>query len=178
MTDLLNRLRRLAKNLNNTLINPNRGGCCVIAAEVGAYLEQIVPVRIRVSNDHFDFMDEDDWEGCDYNNLNDLIDVLGPRAEDQFAWNENDVFFGHVIVEFDVDGRTYHMDTSGVRLAKKRDPSFGWLMYDGYLPVNVAKALADVPGNWNWKFDRRQIPAIKKMVRHAFAPLNVTPKAV
>lgn len=175
MKGLLTQLRLLSTSMRTSILNPNRGGCCVIAAEVATYLEQIVPVRIRVSDDHFDWKREF-YE--DRFNLNDVISDLGSRADDHDAWNDTGVAFGHVIVEFDYRGRTYHMDTSGCREAEERDPTFGWLMYDGYLPLNVAKALAGAPGNWNKHFDRGQIPAIRKMVKTAFAPLNITPKAV
>lgn len=170
MTDLLKHLRRLAKQLGTTLIQPNRGGCCVIAAEVAAQLEKIVPTRIRVSND--------DCEAEDNANLNQMVDYLGPQVDDHNAWNDAYIFFGHVIVEFDYQGKTYHMDTSGVRLAKKRDPSFNWPMYDGHLPLHAAKALADIPGNWNKKFNRDQIPHLRKMVKDVLSPLSSNPISV
>lgn len=174
MKGLLTQLRLLSKNMRTSLRNPNRGGCCVIAAEVASYLDQLVPVRIRVSNDHFD------WEGWkDKNcNLNQACEEMGDNAGHHQEWNNRDVFFGHVIVEFDYRGRTYHMDTSGCKEATDRDPSFHWLMYDGYLPLNAARELAARPGNWNQRFDRSQIPVIRGMVKQAFAPLNITPKAV
>ena len=170
MNDLLTYLRRLAKQLNDNIVLPNRGGCCVISAEIAEHLERIVPVRIRVSND---WVDEDD--DC---NLNEMVDYLGCTVGDHDAWNDNDIAFGHVIVEFDYNGRTYHMDTSGVKLAKKRDPSFGWLMYDGHLPLHAAKALAAQQGNWNKKFNRAQIPRVKKIVEESFAQLPLTQIAV
>ena len=170
MSDLLVWMRRLSKQLNTHLIQPNRGGCCVIAAAIAEHLEQIVPVRIRVSDDHVDHCDDD----C---NLNDIVNYLGPQASHDM-WNDAEVSFGHVIVEFDYNGRTYHMDTNGVKLAKKRDPSFGWLMYDGFLPLAAAQTLASEAGNWNKKFNRDQIPVVKKIVTNTFNQLSLDPIAV
>ena len=167
MSDLLVWMRRLSKQLNTHLVLPNRGGCCVIAAEIAEHLEKIVPVRIRVSDDHCD-------DNC---NLNDIVDYLGPQASHDM-WNDAEVSFGHVIVEFDYNGRTYHMDTNGVKLAKKRDPSFGWLMYDGFLPLEAAKTLASEAGNWNKKFNRNQIPVVKKIVSTTFKQLSFDPIVV
>lgn len=172
MTDLLVHLRRLSKQLNTHLVQPNRGGCCVIAAAIAEHLEQIVPVRIRVSDDHFDHSYSDD--NC---NLNDMVNYLGTQASHDM-WNDADVSFGHVLVEFDYQGRTYHMDTSGVKLAKKRDPSFGWLMYDGFLPLAAAQTLASDAGNWNKTFNRNQIPVLKKMVMATFKQLTSNPIVV
>lgn len=147
----LTKLRAMAKQLDR-VPDVNYGGCCVVAAEIANQMQGMVPTRLRVG--HLWNIDTDIETAR--NNISNVANG--------YEWHENGVYFGHVIVEFDYQGRTYHMDSSGVHKAKDVDPSFGYELYSGFLPLSDAKALAGVWSNWNSRFDRCYIPRIKNIV--------------
>lgn len=143
----------MAKELNS-VHDVNYGGCCVVAAAVAEKLQYVVPTRVRVAS----------FLGAGDRNVSTAANNVGDIGNG-WEWHQNGIFFSHVIVEFDHLGRTYHMDSTGVKQAKNVDPSFGYELYDGHLPIHAAKALADEPSNWNNRFDRDHIPFIKNIVR-------------
>lgn len=161
----LAQLRELSDKLSCNITNPNHGGCCVVAVELAKHLRNIYPTKIRVSTDYDDYADTD---------LLDAADRVYDHA-DGIEWNDNGIFFGHVVVEFAYKGRKYHMDTNGVKRAKDVDPTFGWIFYPGELPFKSAKILADQKeGVWNWTFDRRQIPKMRKIIDNFFKAAQLT----
>lgn len=149
---LITKLRAMAKHLDR-VPDVNYGGCCVVAAEIAEHMQNKVPTRLRVAHLWNTGAHIDDAR----NNVSDVANG--------YEWHENGVYFGHVIVEFDYLGRTYHMDSSGVHQAKNVDPSFGYELYAGFLPLDDAKALAGQWANWNTRFDRSLIPRIKAIVQ-------------
>lgn len=165
MDNNIAQLRELADELSNTLTYPNQGGCCVIAAEIAKYLSEIYPTSIRVSSDYSELTAPN------------VVDVVNQvrNPKDIYEWNDNGIFFGHVIVEFKYKGRKYHMDTNGVERAKAVDPSFGWILYPGEVPLESAKMLASISSDaWNSAFNRKQIPTLRKLVKQFFKRAQLT----
>jgi hypothetical protein len=161
----LAQLRELASKLKTNLKKPNQGGCCVVAVELAKHLQDIYPTKIRVSTDYDDYADTD---------LNDAANRVYDHA-DGYEWNDNGIFFGHVVVEFTYKGRKYHMDTNGVKRAKDVDPTFGWIFYPGHLPFKSAKILADQDeGVWNHTFNRKQIPKMRMLISNFFKTAQLT----
>lgn len=152
-TGLITTLREMAKQIDRRIPDVNYGGCCVVAAEIADKLQHIVPTRIRVAG----------YFGANGCNVDVAHQKVGNSANG-YDWHENGIYFGHVIVEFDYRGRTYHLDSSGVHKAGRCEPSFGYELYDGNLPLEAAKALADEWSNWNSRFNRKYIPLIKSIV--------------
>ncbi len=161
----LAQLRELADKLNRNIKYANHGGCCVVAVELAKHLRDIYPTKIRVSTDYDEFADHD---------VTDAAQRVYDHADGK-EWNDNGIYFGHVVVEFKYKGRKYHMDTNGVKRATDVDPTFGWLLYPGELPFESAKLLADQDkGVWNHTFNRKQIPKLRKMVSDFFKTAQLT----
>lgn len=155
----LAQLRELAAKLDNNLKMPNHGGCCVIAAEIAKHLQHIYPTKIRVSTDYDELLD---------NNVSTVAERVY-NAADGDEWNDNGIFFGHVVVQFKYKGRNYHIDTSGVTRATSYDPTFCYPLYPGDMPLAAACLLAEQDhGVWNTTFNRRQIPKLRKIVADFF----------
>jgi hypothetical protein len=161
----LTQLRELADKLNNNIADVNHGGCCCVAVEIAKHLRKIYPTKIRVSTDYDDYADT---------NVEDVAKWLADHGDGD-AWNDNGIFFGHVVVEFKYKGRNYHIDTNGVKRAGAVDPTFGWILYPGELPYKAAKVLADQDsGVWNWTFNRDQIPKMRKIIDNFFKAAQLT----
>lgn len=159
MDQNLAQLRELANTLHRKLKRPNSGGCCVVAVEIAKHLRDIYPTKLRVSTDYDELLG---------NNVHEVAEQVCDHS-DGWEWNDNGIYFGHVIVEFKYKGRNYHMDTSGVKRARSVDPSFEWFLYPGDLPFESAKILAaQDSGVWNASFDRKQIPKLRQMVGDFF----------
>ena len=155
----LAQLRELAAKLDRNIRKPNHGGCCVVAVEIAKYLRDIYPTKIRVATDYDEFADND---------VADAAQRVYDHADGD-EWNDNGIYFGHVIVEFKYKGRKYHMDTNGVKRATAVDPTFGWILYPGELPFKSAKLLAQQDnGVWNYTFDRKQIPKMRMLISNFF----------
>ena len=155
----LAQLRELAAALDRHIRKPNHGGCCVVAVEIAKYLRDIYPTKIRVATDFDEFADHD---------VNDAAERVYDHADGE-EWNDNGIYFGHVVVEFKYKGRKYHMDTNGVKRATDVDPTFGWILYPGELPFKSAKLLAQQDdGVWNHTFDRKQIPKMRMLISNFF----------
>lgn len=148
MSSIMDKLNELAINLRS-IDNVNFGGCCVVAAYAALALQRLgFAPRIRVG---------DGWRSS-YTAIED-IRANNRTPETIHDWHINDVYFGHVIVEFD-HGNTYHFDASGVKPASNNDPTFDYELYKGYLTVDEAKVLADSGDCWNKMFDRNNIPKL------------------
>lgn len=159
-------LNTLGRRINRWYPYINCGGCCVFASIVGEeLLKRGIEARIIVGTD---MDDEDRAEGS---NLNDLESSVGPQKE---RWNDNGVFFNHVGVELRLDDDVYHYDTDGINPESQMLKQY--LLYDGSISVETAKALADEVEGWNECFDRKQIPSLRGHIRRFLAanlPLTV-----
>jgi len=161
---LIKSLNKLGKRIEKSIDNTNYGGCCVVAVEIAKYLKQHVPVKIRVSYQHIDEEDMDEPLDAVHERVN--------GSNNAWDWNDWGVSFGHVFVEFEHEGKRYFVDSSGVKKASAKDPTFKWPVYKGHVPLSTAKKLVANRENWNSSFNRRQIPSIRKMVREIFEQLG------
>lgn len=132
----------------------NDGGCCVFASLVARRLSAFFPTRIVVGDDE----------------VSTTIDLAREYAADNciYQWNDAGIGFGHVIVEFDCGGKTYHYDTSGCVEKSDTTNLFDYKIYAGYLTVQEAEELASTPRGWNTVFNRKDIPEIKWLVKRFF----------
>jgi hypothetical protein len=151
---LINTLNNLAAATIKRHPHVDHGGCCVVAAHVGKRLqEKNIPVRIRVLNNP--------WMG----NAPDLDEAREQISNslDKWEWEQSDVDFYHVIVEFEYDGKKYAYDsTDGVREIDEVHHEDGVLL-DGAMTVEEARALADVD-DWNPMFNRDQVSTVRRRI--------------
>jgi hypothetical protein len=146
-------LSQFAIGLNSSFTSVNDGGCGVVASILGSQLSKFVPVRIIVAS----------WGVTkDLNEVRKTITCNRVRE-----WNKNDIHFGHVLVEFDHEEITYHLDTlNGVVM--KTEKAMGMKIIPGYLTIEEITELTEDKPGWNSHFDRSQIPAIKTRIEEFF----------
>jgi len=153
--DLHETLNTLGQRINRYYPEINHGGCCVYASLIGEELRKRgIESRVIVAA----------W-GATTN-----IDKVRPQlmnTDRKVEWNDNDVYFNHVGVEFKYKGKTFHYDSDGVKPKSKKLKSY--VIYPGRLSVDEAKLLADEPEGWNESFERSKIPALKRHVRSYLA---------
>lgn len=148
---LLHHLEKMGKAVNNRIANVNNGGCCVYASIVGEQLrKRNIDFGIIVSSQNGNEI-----------SLSRVRQWLANPYE-KACWNVESVDFNHVALEIKVGDQTYHHDTDGTNL--KSDFLMGWPVYGGFLTLEEAKALADVPENWNPRFNRSYIPVMRSLV--------------
>ncbi len=82
-------------------------------------------------------------------------------------WNDAGVLIGHVLVEFEYNGRVWRHDARNTVLAKsRREPTFGKLLCPGYLTIPELITIAAARTGWNPAFRRRTgVPVIRAAVR-------------
>ena len=153
--DLIKSLNELGERINRWYPAVNSGGCCVYAAEVGKeLLRRGIETRIIVAA----------WGARSH------LDKVRPKLNNtnqKAEWNDKDVWFNHVGVEFKYKGKVYHYDSDGVH--RKSRSLKSWTVYPGRLSVDEAKALADEPEGWNDCFERGKIPSMKRHIRRYLA---------
>ena len=142
--------------VNSKIHELNRGGCCVFASIVAQRLSEFCEVRIAVGTD---------WLDNDDTTIDEVREQVSSNSPNE--WNNYGVDFGHVIIEFDYDGSTYHYDSNGVTSVQRDTSTFGMPILDGYLTINEAVELAS-HAEWNPKFDRSQIPKLEKIIIKEF----------
>ncbi len=158
--DLVKTLNRLGKEVMQKYPDINRGGCCVYAAIVAAELHK---KGIEARGIAASYMAKNSPMTIDEARKNVKGNTLG-------AWNTNGIFFCHVGIEFDYLGRTHHYDTNGVKMAKGKFD--GMPIYKGRLTRDELKALARNQDGWNIRFNRKDIPSIRKLVRSHFKDMT------
>ncbi len=138
----------------------NSGGCCVYAAAIAVHLQRLgCPVRILVG--------DDSDEVC----IDEIRPSVGCNTVEE--WNNNGLYFGHVIVEFEYEGITYHYDCAGVTSPDSVTVTYGYAIVDGYLTVDEAVDLAACNDGWNSRFDRAFIPDIHKMINKSLSSFTL-----
>lgn len=152
---LITSLNAFATRMNKRYPYMNRGGCCVFAVHMAKRLEKVVPTRIRMA---------DYWE----ENITEKREQIPveKRTNIQFWYNKG-FGFVHLVVEFDLDGKTYHYDTNGVRPAATEWNGYPFAV--GHFSIEEASGFASNPAGWNTQFRRSQIPAVKRQVKNLFA---------
>jgi hypothetical protein len=156
MNLVINRVNQLCSDVDNSISYLNWGGCAVFAAFMGQCLEAYGDVKIAIGSMN------------DVDSLDDVRENL--EANVLQCWNDAGVDFTHVIVEFSYNGVKYHIDSSGAHPPDIQTHVGQWSIPKGRLSVSEITALA-ADGGWNKRFDRVQIPKMKKMFDDAFAHL-------
>lgn len=159
--DLIETLNVLGSRIEEIFPHINAGGCCVFAAEAAKHLELAgCSVRILVGD----------------NDTSADINDVRPNLESNTVvnWNDNEIYFGHVIVEFECKGITYHYDSTGVHAPSLRTALYGYNIVDGFLTTKEATELAECSRGWNSFFDRDDIPQIKAMFDQTLSPFEYT----
>lgn len=152
-------LNRIGRRVNFLFPNINYGGCCVFAAIVGTELKRLgISARGIVAS---------------YSNEvgNTNIDAARENVSENipWKWEESGVCFTHVGVEYDINGTVKHYDSNGVK--RKGSRLMHWEIYDGRLTVDELKELSRTGKGWNSRFTRKDIPAIRRLIKEEMAAL-------
>jgi hypothetical protein len=155
--DLLYVLDTLGQRINRWYESINAGGCCVYAAIIGAELEKRgIETRIIVAA-----------YGAK-NNIEEVKNKLKNPGNMQ-EWEDNNVWFNHVGVEFKYNDIWYHYDSDGTH--RKRAMLKEFKIYPGRLAPAEAWTVACDENGWNDSFNRRQIPSLKRHVKKYLATM-------
>lgn len=140
----------------------NSGGCCVYAAHMAQALQSVgLGSKCRVSSLFSD--------PRDLNKIRRFANPLGNWKE----WRKQGVNFDHVLVEFELAGVRYYHDAENTTAENDMDtddgylvePTVGGKLCDGWLEIDEALALSEIPYAWNSMFDReRGIPIINRAI--------------
>ena len=158
--NLLDKLDNLGKDVFEKYEYINYGGCCVYALAVAESLLQyrIKAKGIVVSRD-----------AVSWDNKHRALGNVRRKLERNttFEWNRHGVFFAHVGLEFTYQGKVWHYDTHGCRL--KSDEFYEMSIYRGRLSIDEMRELTTGKQGWNPLFNKKHIPAVRKMVQEALA---------
>lgn len=154
MDKFLTHVEAICNKVDNNIHYLNCGGCAVFASLMGQCLEKYGRVAIAVASDE-----------SEVSSLDEVRINIDPNSLDE--WTDNGVYFTHVIVEFTYGGAKYHIDSTGVH--KKSGTTYigNWSILKGRLTVSETTSLASHT-NWNWRFNRTQIPKMKRMIDKGF----------
>ena len=159
-SDLIERLRACGSEVIANAPLVNHGGCAVYASHVAQALEaRGLTVWAVITS----MLRDDD--------LNIVRNQSKPRTLRE--WNNAGVLIGHVVIEFEYNGRIWRHDARNtVRANSRREPTFGKLLCPGYLTIPELVTIAAAKTGWNPALSRRSgVPAIRAAVRRH---LNLT----
>lgn len=132
----------------------NHGGCCVYATMIVCELQKHNIEAVGIAT------------GGYYTDHNLTIDKVRHLVRKNTAneWNRNGITFHHVGVEFILNGKKFHYDTSGVwKPTGKLDKH---QIYQGRFSFKELQGLSkQINCCWNTTFDRHDIPAIRRIVK-------------
>jgi hypothetical protein len=149
-----NQLQSLADDVLEKYPNINSGGCCVFAAHVAQELQHHFKVRIIAFSNN-----------GNKNNIDDIRPLIKKNVPTE--WRDNGCAFNHVVVEImDNKGIVWNYDACGIFPDDGSICTFERLQ--GYLTIKEALELANSKPGWNKVFNRRDIPAIRKLILNHF----------
>ena len=156
---VVEQLEALGESVKGQLPWVNHGGCAVYAAAVARrLLENGINSCGIVAGDL----------GSVHIDLDDLRTRMHPKNMEE--WINNGVFFAHVMVRFDLDGKTY-THWSDVTTSEPVRYYKSYPVMKGRMEVDEIEVIASEGYMWNKLFDRRAgIPIIKSSV-DALLPL-------
>lgn len=154
---IIDKLKVIAQELNDNIEYINQGGCGVVASIITETISSLVPTRI-VALTHYDPKNIDEVR-------TDIHENGLMHSND--AWYRRGIDFGHVMVEVDVDGKTFMVDSRGVHENTDYDTRYG-NKHHGYFTLDEMKRMANDPDHWNRRFKREQIPFIESIVKKQF----------
>ena len=157
--DIVKKLNHLGEEVKMKYPHINCGGCCVYAAMVVAALKKhdIEGKGIVASY----WAGSPGWMSTDVATIDKARKKI--QKNDINEWQSNGISFAHVGVEFTVDGVKRHYDTDGVRKAGKLLDSMP--IYTGRMEYIELRALAGSKKGWNPSFNRKDIPALRRLVK-------------
>ena len=152
--ELIEKLRACGAEVIANAPLVNHGGCAVYASHIAQALEARGLTCWAVITS---LLRDDD------------LDVVRNQSKPRTLreWNDAGVLIGHILVEFEYNGRIWRHDARNTALAKsRREPTFGKLLCPGYLTIPELVTIAAAKAGWNPKFPRRTgVPAIRAAVR-------------
>lgn len=153
--NLIDEVDDLCRKINKRVNRINSGGCAVFAALMGQCLEQYGRVGIAVGTDE---------------RKTASIDKARKNIEENVVdeWNDNDVWFAHIVIEFEYQGNKYHVDSTGVHDVSMLTHCGEYTILKGRLTVHEVTELASQTHGWNYAFERSQIPTIKQLIDSGF----------
>jgi hypothetical protein len=153
--ELITKLDKLSSVVAERYPTINYGGCGVFAA--------LVVTELKKHNIHATGIvaayDADEPDGP-------TIDTVRPQIKKKtnvHEWNNNGISFYHVGVEFKIGRQRKHYDSTGVKTASKMLDHMP--IYKGRLERDELRALASKQSGWNVRFDRSNIPALRRLVK-------------
>lgn len=155
---LITRLDNLGDAVFTKFPYINHGGCCVYAAVVAeCLLEYGIKAKGIVAATR-----AKTWSGG-----RKALGHTRKKVEKNttFEWNYYGVTFAHVGLEFRHKGEVWHYDTKGCHPKSKTLDDMP--IYRGKLSLDEMKQLTTGDQGWNTTFNKRHIPAVRKMVRDA-----------
>jgi hypothetical protein len=164
--DLIERLNKAGEEVQTKFRFINYGGCCVYATMIVRELKKHGIEAVGIAT------------GGYLSNDKTIDEVRGKVKNNSVSeWNRNGISFHHVAVEFVINGRIYHYDTNGVRPAH-RDLT-GFPIYEGRFNFAEMRELSKQRNLcWNTRFDRWDIPAIRRIVKKHLAVDKAQTKVV
>lgn len=152
-------LKELGKEANEKFPTLNMGGCCVFAAEVARRLQKrgVEQVEVIASAVNPSTATPLDMIRTDLLNNN-------KSPLERYNWDAMGASFMHVAVRFCLNGKWYTYDSDILRCSRT---SFGRPSYEarrGAHTVDEAIAFANDESGWNSTFNRKQIPAVKRLI--------------
>ena len=152
--ELIKILNDLGEEISSKIHRLNNGGCCMYAYEVAKLMP--IDCLILVGNPYYDYSSIPLARKTIYQN--------NASPKNINSWWDVGIIFGHVFIEFEYEGKTYHYDSNGVRDAREYDPSFGFPVAEGWLTLEEAKTLNRQRTGWNTSYNRRQTKKVKKII--------------
>lgn len=152
-------LNRIGRRVNFLFPNINHGGCCVFAAIIGTELKRLgISARGIVASYYSD---------VGKSNIDSARENVSENIP--WEWEESGVYFTHVGVEYDINGTVKHYDSNGVK--RKGSRLLYLKIYDGRLTVDELKELSRTSKGWNPSFVRKDIPAMRRLIKEEMAAL-------
>jgi len=159
MMGIVTKLNQLGNDVMERYPDLNKGGCCVYAAMIVAALKKHdITARGIVASYG---ARKPGWLTTDIATINKARKNIQKNTLQE--WQENGISFAHVGVEFSINGVKKHYDSSGVRAAGRKLDDMP--IYDGRLEYKELRAVAAKKDGWNTSFNRRDIPALRKLVK-------------
>lgn len=159
--NIIDKLNTLGQKAEEEFPDLNYGGCCVFASLVA---DRLAKLGVQAEGVVAMYFYEDKPPNIDYARNN--VRHIGDGDE----WEENGVKLSHVGLKIMVGETAILYDSEGVRPFKRRNTLLDRTVIEGTLSRKELKALANNAWNWNYSFDRDQIPKLAKLVARELTP--------
>ena len=148
----MRKLSNKLKELDNTFSFVNKGGCGCVAAMLAKAFRHEFPI-MRITSSGID-------SGAN-------LDTIRSNMTDNMskdAWYDNGIYFNHVWVEVLFKKKWYVLDATGIHTRKEMYREWN-TPAKGSFSIDEIQALAN-ENSWNTMFDRKQLPAMQKMINN------------